>query len=230
MKAQTNFVPKSEQKEDLYYAVHKGLRLANARMLIALGQLDASDETAVAQTMKSLKDLVELGKSHLLHENAKIHTAIEARVPGATDHAEDDHDDHERAFYELKRMAEDVLKTGTDRAARLRRLYQRFALFFADDLIHMNEEETVLQPLMEAHFSNDELAGIRQQIVSAIPPEKMQLYSRVMLPAASRPERIAMLTGMKAGMPEGVFGPYMNAVLGKAWSFGDWDALDAALS
>lgn len=216
-------------EKDLYYAVHKGIRLANARMLIALGQADATDDASVIRTLGALAAHLELSLQHLTHENDKIHAVVEARVPGGSDHQEEDHDHHLAAFVELRRMAEEVATAGVDRAAKLRRLYQRFALFMADDLTHMHEEETELMPLIATHFSPEEIDGIEHSIVSNIPPAKMAGFGKFMLGAASRSERIQMVTGMRQAMPEDVFDGLFAAIMGKPWRFGDWDGMERAL-
>lgn len=227
MNAETKF--ETPVKKDLYYAVHKGIRLANARMMIALGQADATDEEALMAVLAGLEAHLALSHAHLTHENAKIHAVVEARLPGGAAHQGEDHDHHLAAFEELRRMAEDVAKAGEDRSARLRRLYQRFALFVADDLTHMHEEETELMPLIAASFSDTEIDGIEHSIVTSIPPEKIVTFMKVMLGAASRPERSGMVTGMREAMPAEVFDGLFAGVMGEPWQFGDWDRMEAAL-
>ncbi|WP_052161584.1 hypothetical protein [Hoeflea sp. BAL378] len=230
MNALTEIHPSHEEKEDLYYAVHKGLRLAAARMLIALGQLDPFDRDAVAATLGQLSDLIGMGMSHLTHENREIHALLDTSLPGVADHAGEDHEHHVETFEELSRLASELASAeGDDRPLLLRRLYQRFALFIADDFRHMHEEETEIQPRIEAHYSAAEITGIRERIVGAIAPEKMVLFTRAMLSAASRPERVGLVTGMQAGMPAPVFAGVMGAVVGEPWSFGDWDRMEALL-
>ncbi|WP_417424623.1 hypothetical protein [Hoeflea sp.] len=229
MNAHSKPIASTEEKEDLYYAVHKGLRLANARMLIALGQLNPFDDDAVASTMRQLSDHIAMGMSHLTHENLEVHTAVDQRLPGASDHAGEDHEHHVAAFDELRVLASELVAADEERPIWLRRLYQRFALFVADDFKHMHEEETGIMPQIEEHFSADEITGIRERIVHAIAPEMMVLFTRAMLGAASRPERIGMVDGMRAGMPEGVFLGLMAAVVGHPWQSGDWMELEAAL-
>ena len=219
----------AEAKEDLYYMIHKGIRLANARMLVTIGQTDATDPVSVEAMLARLSEHLEMSRSHLDHENREIHTAIEARCPGGTDHAADDHGDHLRSFAELAQLGAEVAASTADRPASLRRLYQRFALFVADDFTHMHEEETHLQPLLEKHFSNEELVAIHDRIVRDIPPMKMAGFLRHILGGASRSERIGMLTGMQMGMPAEVFSGIMEAVTGTPWRFGDWDRLERAV-
>lgn len=215
--------------KDLYYAVHKGIRLANARLLIALGQTDATDDASVIRTLGALAAHLEMSLQHLTHENDKIHTVVEARVPGGSDHLGEDHDHHLEAFAELRRMAEEVATAGVDRAAKLRRLYQRFALFMADDLTHMHEEETELMPLIAAHFAPEEIDGIEHSIVANIPPAKMAGFGKFMLGAASRSERIGMVTGMRQAMPEEAFDGLFTAIMGAPWRFGDWESMEQVL-
>jgi hypothetical protein len=228
MNAITPFAPTLiDQREDMYYAVHKGIRLANARMLIRLGRTDAADADGVATVLHELREHLVMGLSHLTHENAQIHTAIEERCPGASDHAADDHAHHEQAFADLEALARAV-ETASDagRAMALRRLYQRFALFVAEDLEHMHEEETGIMPLLMSHFTAEERAGIEHRIVSNIPFEKNVLFMRCMIPALPLSDRKAMLGGMRAAMPAEVFDGLMTAVLGTPWRMDDYSAFD----
>ncbi len=229
MNAETQFDTKTNVAKDLYYAVHKGIRLANARMLVALGQADATNDDEVRKVLDKLAAHLDLSLSHLTHENQKIHDVVEARLPGGSDHAAEDHDHHLVGFSELRRMAKEVEQAGSDRAAKLRRLYQRFSLFMADDLTHMHDEETELMPLIATHFSPAEIDAIEHSIVSDIPPTKMAGFLRLMLGAASRSERQGMVSGMRAVMPPDAFAGLFAAVVGPDWRFGDWDAMERAL-
>lgn len=229
MNAEAKIAVESGVKPDLYYMIHKGIRFANVKMLTTLGQTDPADGASVERALAALADHLELSRSHLQHENREIHTAIESRCPGGSDHAADDHGEHEASFEELRQLAEKFASATADRPAKLRRLYQRFALFVADDLAHMHEEETKLQPLIERNFSSEEIAAIEQRIVQNIPPLKMAKFLRVMLGGASPAERVAMITGMQLEMPAEVFGGMMEAVTGSKWKMGDWAALEQAV-
>ncbi len=230
MNAQTDFKPADAAVRDLYYAVHKGLRLANARLLIALGQSDPADDGEVQAVLGKLAQHLDICLAHLKHENAKIHAVVDARVPGGTDHADEDHEHHLQSFIELRQLAEAVaVADEAGRADGLRRLYQRFALFVAEDFQHMHEEETRLMPLIGQHFSAAEVERIEHSIVSAIAPQMMVSFLRLMLGAATRSERIATVTGMKAGMPPEVFGQIFAAVVHPQWRHDDWDEMERVL-
>jgi hypothetical protein len=230
MNANTDFKPADAAVRDLYYAVHKGLRLANARMLIALGQSDPADPQEVEAVLGRLAQHLDTCLAHLKHENAKIHAVVDVRVPGASDHADEDHEHHLASFIELRQLAEAVaVADDAGRPGALRRLYQRFALFTAEDFQHMHEEETRLMPLIARHFSSDEVDAIEHAIVSSIAPEVMIPFMRFMLGAATRSERIATVTEMKAGMPPEVFGQTFAAIVHPQWRHDDWDEMERVL-
>jgi len=230
MNANTDFKTAETAVRDLYYAVHKGLRLANARMLVALGQSDPADDGEVGAVLGKLAHHLDICLYHLKHENARIHAVVDARVPGASDHADEDHEHHLASFIELRQLAAAVSAATVERrAAAMRRLYQRFALFVAEDLQHMHEEETRLMPLIAQHFSAAEIDGIEHAIVTSIAPEVMVPFMRVMLGAANRSERIATVTGLKAGMPPEVFGQMAAALVHPQWRHDDWDEMERVL-
>ena len=230
MNAKTDFKPAETAVIDLYYAVHKGLRLANARMLIALGQSDPADYAEVEAVLGKLAQHLDLCLVHLKHENAKIHALVDARAPGASGEAAEDHEHHLQSFIELRQIAEAVaVADDAERPVAMRRLYQRFALFVAEDLEHMHEEETRLMPVIAQHFNAEEVEGIQRSIISAIAPAEMASFMRCMLGAATRSERIATVSGMKASMPPEVFGQMFAAVVHPQWRHDDWDEMERVL-
>lgn len=215
---------------DLYRAVHRGLRLAHGRVLQAIATTNPADGAAVGRTIAAVETHMKMCRSHLAHENAEIHGLAEARIPGAADHAAEDHDHHDSSLREIDQLLGELWAAGADSRRRwLDALYRRFALFMAEDLLHMEEEEGVLMPLMQMHFTNAELQAVEGRIVAAIPFDEMVLFMRPMLAAMCGPEREETLTGMCAGMPAGPFDALMAAVVGRPWRMGDWRALDAAL-
>jgi len=50
-------------------------------------------------------------------------------------------------------------------------------------------------------------------IIGSVDPETMLDYLRIMIPAMNPAERIAMLGGMKAGMPQPIFAAVIDAAV-----------------
>jgi hypothetical protein len=216
----------SETRYNFYHAIHKALRLGHCRMLAALGAHDFRDVAKTGALLAELRQLIVLGRSHLEGENREIHTALEERAPGASAHAADDHDDHERSFAELEELIRAVeAAPAGGREAAGRALYRRYAVFAAHDMEHMNVEETELLSALHAAFTDDELKAIEGRIVSAIPPQKMAAYMALMVPALNHGERVELLAKLQGAMPEPVFGTLLTGTVKPSLPANDYAAV-----
>ena len=229
MKHDTKLTAQIEPQNDLYYAIHKALRLANAEMLILIGQTDANDEASVTAMIKQLRAHLDICAKHLNHEDTHIHSALDARSPGATGDADEDHSEHHAVFNALDKLAHELENSMSGKPMLLRRLYQRFALFFAADLEHMHCEETEVMPAIARNFTPVEAQEIKGRIIASITPDELVATTRLMLKAASQPERREMLRDMQASMPTEAFEEFMGQVTRIKWRVGDIDELERAI-
>lgn len=202
-----------QTRHDPYSAVHKGIRAAHMRCLVAIGAVDASDEAEVGGLIARIEDHLTMCNAHLHDENDVLHVALEARRPGASTHAAEDHDDHLRSFAELRALLERIaVAAPADRAPLLGDLYRRFALFVAHDLEHMEHEESVLLPDLQDVFADAELQELEGRIVGQIAPAHMVLFLVAMLDGLPKAESAGMLGAMKAAMPPGAYADLMTGV------------------
>jgi hypothetical protein len=220
-----------ETRYNLYSSIHKGLRRAQAQLMMRLGAADALNEALVAALVRDIRLMVSMGRKHLHHENLHIHTQIEARSPGASSRLADDHDSHERDFDDIEaRLAAIEAAPAEQRSPLLRALYLRYTQFQAHDFEHMIEEETETLSLLHRLFSDDELATIEGNIVGSVPPDEMMEFIRIMIPAMNPVERLEMLGGMKAAMPVPVFAAVVDMGVKPVLEPADWQALEQALA
>lgn len=218
-------------RHDMYRAIHRGLRYGHARNLTRIGATDFGDAAETRALAADLRAYLALAEGHLGTEEDIIHPEIEAREPGATEEAHDGHDEHERAFGELASLLDRL--DAADGPARQRlgdALYRRYARFVADDLLHMEGEETRLLGAMHRLFSDAELQAIEGRIVSGADPAKMTGYLRLIVPALSPAERAGMLGAMRAAMPPAAFAGVMDAAVRPALTPAALAALEAALA
>jgi Hemerythrin HHE cation binding domain len=194
----------------LYTSVHKGLRRALADTLVVVGQADAADNQSVAGAAAAVRALLALCRLHLHSENQFVHPAMEARRPGSARETAGDHVAHEAAFEELTSDVLAVERTiGRDRAAAVAILYQRLALFVADNYAHMFEEETINQAVLWDAYSDDELRAIHSAILGSHTPEQTRAMLSEMLPAMAPAERAAMFAGARHTMPPDAFNGFV---------------------
>lgn len=200
-------------RHDPYGAVHKGIRGAHMRCLIAIGALDATNDSAIRRLVTELTDHLAMCNTHLEDENSILHTALDAHRPGASAHAAEDHHDHLQSFRELKGLIDRLASAPREqRQAIIAALYRRFGRFVADDLLHMEHEEYVLLPELQSAFSDSELQELEGRIVATIPPEHMVLFMDAILSALPPPDSAAMLDTMKSAMPPAPYAALMRAV------------------
>ena len=69
---------------DIYRQVHKALRIAFAQTHAHVGRMDCSDPDDTHAALRAVEDLLATCSSHLAHENAFVHAALEARAPSAS--------------------------------------------------------------------------------------------------------------------------------------------------
>ncbi len=202
-----------QKRHDPYGPVHKGIRAAHMRCLIAIGSADAANDAAIEHLVAEISDHLIMCHTHLQDENLVLHTALDTRRPGASAHAAGDHDDHLQSFKELNTLLSQLLSVAPDhRATVLAELYHRFGRFVADDLLHMDHEEHVLLPDLQAAFTDEELQELEGRIVASIAPDHMVLFLHAMLEALPQTDSAAMLSAMQAGMPPASYAALMQAV------------------
>jgi hypothetical protein len=203
----------AQPRHDPYGAVHKGIRAAHMRCLVAIGSADASSDAGIEHLAREIADHLTMCHTHLQDENAVLHTALETRRPGASAHAAEDHDDHLQSFRELEALLSRLVSTAPGaRAAALAELYRRFGRFVADDLLHMEHEEHVLLPDLQAAFSDAELQELEGRIVASIAPDHMVLFLDAMLDALPKADGAAMLGAMQSAMPAEVYAALMRGI------------------
>jgi hypothetical protein len=184
---------------DLYAPIHKALRLFMTDTLVRVGRLEVGDAAELAATLGQVHALLDACRHHLAHENQHVHTAIEARRPGATQRVAAEHQEHLDAIAALGADAAALQALPTAGAAH--RLYRHLALFVGENLVHMNVEETAHNAALWGEFSDAELLGVHQRILASIDPAEMAGTLRWMLPALTPAERAGMLGEMQAELP-----------------------------
>ena len=195
---------------DLYGPIHKGLRLCMTDTLVKVGSLDVTDSAELSATLAQVQQLLDVCRGHLDHENHFVHTAIEARRPGASSRIAGEHEAHLDAIAALEGDAAALRALPGPAASH--RFYRHLALFVAENFEHMNVEETTLNPLLWAAYSDEELEVIHQRLVASIAPAEMALVLRWMVPALSPAERATMLGAMQQEMPPAVLQTVLDTV------------------
>ncbi len=221
--------PAGAGRMDMYAGIHKALRLMMTRTMCEVGSTDPHDADAVRATLGLVDRLLSLCELHLKDENDFVHPALERARPGSAARIAAEHVHHAEEIADLRDLAGLVTDCRDEiRAAALDRLYRSLALFVADNLQHMDYEQTAHNALLWSHYSDAQLLDIERALVASIPPAAMMECLRWFLPALNAPERVGMLSGMQQGMPPEAFGAVLE-IAARTLSAADNAALRLAL-
>lgn len=215
---------------NMYSGIHKALRNFMSDTQSRLSRTDAADNEDLQGTLAQVRELLGVMRKHLEHERDFVHPAMHARRPGSAQVAEGDHDHHDWAIDKLLALCDHCATAiGGARFQHLDHLHLQLSVFIGENLVHMNLEETEHNAVLWACYTDEELDGIHERIIAAIPPEEMQATMRWMIPALNPAERAGMLMGMRAGMPPPVFEGVL-ALTRSLISARDMQKLEAALA
>jgi len=198
-------------RHDCYRGIHKAMRLMLTDTLMRVGRSDPFDDADVTATLEQFDELIELCESHIEHENSFMHPALERARPGSAARITEEHHAHDEALADLRELRALVAASRLEaRGGALLRLYHRLALFTAENLAHMDYEETEHNAVLWAHYSDEQLLAIERDLHASIPPDAMMQVLRWLVPALNAPERAEALTGMRTGMPPQAFAAVLD--------------------
>lgn len=205
--------PTPAGRHDIYAAIHKALRACMADALIALGRLDVDDPHELAATSASCESMLTLMRGHALHENHHIHPALESARPGASAAVAHEHVHHLETIDGLRDMLTLLRQVGgPQRPSIARRLYAQLASFVAENLRHMQQEETQHNALLWQHYDDAAILGMEAAIVASLTAEEGEASLLWMARTMASDELLSMLAGMRAQVPDAVFGQVLELV------------------
>lgn len=198
---------------DMYAGIHKAMRGLMSDTLMAVGRMDPQDPHEVAAVGERVVELLDFCAAHLQHENDFVHTAMEARAPGASARIAHEHGDHLDHISALKLQVTSLRASAAAHAPALaQQLYLALTLFVAENFQHMHMEETAHNAVLWARYTDAELAAIHDALVASIAPDDMMYTLRWLVPCMNPAERAGMLLDMQAHAPAPAFAAALDVV------------------
>lgn len=217
------------QRFDIYRLIHKGLRAYLSDTLLAVGRMDLESTSELHSGLVVLEGLLDFCESHLGHENTFIHAAMERAEPGSAEAMNDHHQHHEVLIAELRAMVKQLKKAETSgREDLAAQLYRTLALFVADNMAHMHEEETRNNELLWRAYSDEQIMRIHDAILQSIPDSEHQVAMRWMLSAFNHQERQRLLQQIQFSAPVQVFDGTLELAR-STLPANDWNKLQTAM-
>lgn len=189
----------SHPRMNIYGFPHKGLRNALGQWQFQASKLDITHESEVRSFQALSEAVCLLLNLHQQAEDEVVLPEIEARVPAATEHNSREHDRLHKILEDIQVSAQTLSAGGSP--AQTTSLAASIDLFIAHYLLHMAEEETEMNDVIWANFSDDELMGWQEAIMAKLSPEQKMLWFKYIIPALNPFERQLMLGNVRANAP-----------------------------
>lgn len=196
----------SIDRHDIYSSIHKAIRGALSDNLILLGQVDFADTQGLRHCLSELRDILEFCTRHIVHENNFIHPAIVSRSQLDSLITADQHVEHDETILQLYHQI-DLVETCSvsSRETAINKLYSAYAIFVAENLVHMGIEESHNNQLLWENYSDEEILSIEQALVNSLSPREHASSMKLMMKYFSHQERVRLLSDIKKHAPIEVF-------------------------
>ena len=220
------------QRYKTYDVPHKGLRNGLSQISLLAGRTDYSNPVEVEILFELGSRLFTILTIHAEDENTVTLAHLETRCPGCSLYDIDDH----HKIHGSQQNLEDQLaaistgaKGGKNMTEEGAEFYLSFSEFHSKYLEHTAEEERVTQILLWQHFTDEELATHRGEIMSRNPPQTLFIWFEFVIPALSHVERVGLIGGFKKMAPAEFFAQGME-VIQKVLTQSEFEKLEDALS
>jgi len=189
-----------------YQPIHKALRAALFDATVLVARTDFTDEGEGMVAARTVAMLLDILDSHAAHEEEFVMPVVAGHAPALMATLETEHGRLEGLQAELRALLPRTCSDVTaEREAAGQLLGRALTLLVADHLRHMDREETEAMPVLWAHQTEEELDAMDARIRAAVPPDRMPVMLRLMLPTMSTAESARLLSTTRAQMPPPVF-------------------------
>jgi len=178
---------------------HKGLRNALGVLSLQAGRTDFGDAGSVADLQATAAGVWAVLRDHARLEDEYIFARLERVVPGATAPAAEQHPELAAAVDDLEEMLAGY--DGTQSNDEGHRFVLALVDFQARYLAHLVLEETVIEPLLLEHVTDEEFAADQQAVVQEADPATLLLWFRYIVPARRPVDSRPILANFVANAP-----------------------------
>ena len=197
---------------NIFYQVHKGLRVLLYETATFLQQADFTREDELAVVKEKVNEVIYLFDKHAHTEDSIILPEIEAYEPSVVDAFEGEHKEDVELSLRLKKILNAFEDTDNDcdRTELGKSMNILFVEFTTFNLTHMAKEETILNKLLWRYYSDEELQQVTRKIVEKAKPEDRIKYNKWMLKGLNNNEIAVWFRNVKNAAPAFAFQALMK--------------------
>lgn len=189
----------SQPRANIYGFPHKGLRIALSQLSMLSGNTDYSNADSLKKLKNLSVELVTLLDLHLHSEEDVVLPALEAKMPGSTSENVEEHEQLEKEVQAFDKQLTNITVDSAPNSGA--QFYEAVYNFHSKYIAHMAMEESDINPLIWANFTDEEIMAWHGQVMSTLTPDQIMLWFKYIVPALNPFERGMIMGGFKENAP-----------------------------
>ncbi len=198
----------SQPRANIYGFPHKGLRIALSQLSMLSGNTDYSNAESLEKLKTLSVELITLLDLHLHSEEDVVLPALEVKMPGSTSENVEEHEQLEQEVQAFDQQLKNITVDSAPTAGA--EFYKAVYNFHSKYIAHMAMEESEINPLIWANFTDEEIMAWHGQVMSTLTPDQIMMWFKYIVPALNPFERSIIMGGFKENAPAEFFGQVLN--------------------
>lgn len=194
---------------------HKYVFYVFSTVLQKLATANVADHSALKECRDEIHGLMMLHKGHAAHEDSGVARLLREKGSKVFHEASELHQTHEAEFEAILEMIDNILHTHTEGSSILDQkssthpafesayhLYLRLRHLFAETLLHLDYEETVVMPELQRLCSDEELKAIDHESYDHMSSHDLVNMMQVLSPHFNAQDRSVFCRDIYEVQPE----------------------------
>lgn len=183
-----------------FYREHKYVSFAMNDLERLIAKTDFCSPEEVEKVAETLRSVTEMLKGHAQYENTALHTLLKNKGSPLYEEVEKDHEHYEATLSDIESLLKEV-DYAEDRVEAGYQFYLAFRKFVGYNLLHLDEEETIVLPELQRLYTDEELKMVEVDTYNRMTPAQMVHMMQVLFPHMNPSDREAFLTDIKEAEP-----------------------------
>ncbi len=192
-------------RKNYYSHVHRFMRQFLSTFETVIAKTDFNDPEQTSNLKKEFVDVVRLLDLHAAHEDKVYHPLIQEKEPLLFQQMVNEHKILDEKLKQLGEMLDSALEADIsedEQHNRGEQFYLAYTAYMIDYFAHLLQEEQVIMPAFQAHFSDEELRAVTFNTYKQMSAEQIIDMLKGMYPHINRYQKQVLLDDIYAGFPE----------------------------
>lgn len=188
------------------YREHKYITFVMNELDNKIGKADFRDAEQTKKIMDDLSSVVNLLFFHAKHEDEKIHVLLKKHNSVIFKETESDHRNHEIVFNSLKEQLSNLshAKSDKEKIDCGYHFHLSYRKFIAENLEHINREETLLMPELSRLCTKEDLESIDYPVYQIMTSEELIGMLKALFPVLNPDDKEYFICDLVDAVPNQV--------------------------